>query len=916
MSSPQLPRLRNMTLDPSKDSSKSVDSVLKRMQRLQGAAPAPASNNIRRRGAVPQRFVSNADSDNTNNPAPKTEASKISQEDIINDKHAIQEQLTAASEAAVADAETERRLLLLSVKRLQRALTALGPEVSRTVKERTKTTAAVRRRLCQEIDLLKQQADDAARRVESGYALFKKHAVTTTAAGLSDIEIASQDPVSRAAAALKSLVKQGWFSLFLDIKDPATSLVERGEKAKAEIAKAEIRRRQLQDAPTKGLHEIAQLVHTMEQNFSEFRKVHHEAASIVTPRLTDTVFATNTFMRNKHHKEQQQAQELNRKFAKMVNCSAASQGRIVKVGDRCQVVDDGPHGTDMLVDARVTALHDNPSYNQSNRGNDDERFLYDVEIFIRSTDYAVPKLDIHNTMQYVLHYKLLHRQELYMKHDALSQPLPEAAKMAHPELVISNDVSSALYVRILYSAAEAAQKSLHVLADSLAKAGNGTTHEVPLKSVKRTLVKAATKYGGRIDRVLDICRETVVMDNFGDIIKAMRVLEDWLSKGKLRIVRAKNRLMTAYDASVASGYRDMLFNLMFPTEHEGTVQWEHITELQITLRGLYDIKTSGGHAIYRIGRFFSFFEKHTAIWYGQLTEETLEDLAQGMYAEVESSGTTLTPDLLELLFNKMASKGSRAVLLNISGCSGSDGQLLSKHITQRGLYPLHTFTSNGIGWVGEIPRNLFGDRTCATLGHLELANNKLTGKIPGALLARCTHLKSLSLYDNEFEGVFPVELCSLPQLKVLSLGKNRLNGPLPPELYTMPRLTRLSLQLNKFNGPIPEDIGNLKQLAYVNFNRNFFTGPIPASFATLPLETLNLENNNMDVTTVPQGLYDRKKNNGLVLKVSKQNRFYKKEQNDDSSSENYAKGRGGGHDKRRGNGRGRDNSHRGRGRGR
>ena len=73
----------------------------------------------------------------------------------------------------------------------------------------------------------------------------------------------------------------------------------------------------------------------------------------------------------------------------------------------------------------------------------------------------------------------------------------------------------------------------------------------------------------------------------------------------------------AFDASATGGYRDLLLNLR-------CLATGHIVELQITLKGLIDVKAGGGHANYAIARVHRLFERDTYRYEGALGDAVLE----------------------------------------------------------------------------------------------------------------------------------------------------------------------------------------------------------------------------------------------------------------------------------------------------
>ena len=106
------------------------------------------------------------------------------------------------------------------------------------------------------------------------------------------------------------------------------------------------------------------------------------------------------------------------------------------------------------------------------------------------------------------------------------------------------------------------------------------------------------------------------------------------AKGQLRVVRGKNKLMASFDAALAAGYRDILLNVQFKIKgSDGTFGWGHICEIQLTLTGLYELKTGGGHAGYRIGRHFALFEPSCSVWSARVDSKIVEDIKSGMYVD-------------------------------------------------------------------------------------------------------------------------------------------------------------------------------------------------------------------------------------------------------------------------------------------
>ncbi|KAL3511917.1 hypothetical protein ACH5RR_024634 [Cinchona calisaya] len=112
-------------------------------------------------------------------------------------------------------------------------------------------------------------------------------------------------------------------------------------------------------------------------------------------------------------------------------------------------------------------------------------------------------------------------------------------------------------------------------------------------------------------------------------------------------------------------------------------------------------------------------------------------------------------------------------------------------------------------------------------------------------------LKTLSLAGNNLEGVFPVEDCgqlaSLENLESLNLDDNYFNISIIPCITAIPALKTLSLAENNLEGVFPvEEFNHLTQLKNLNLSYTGLQGPL--SFKELKLEkleVLNLEGTQM-----------------------------------------------------------------------
>ncbi|XP_039026899.1 receptor-like protein 33 [Hibiscus syriacus] len=75
---------------------------------------------------------------------------------------------------------------------------------------------------------------------------------------------------------------------------------------------------------------------------------------------------------------------------------------------------------------------------------------------------------------------------------------------------------------------------------------------------------------------------------------------------------------------------------------------------------------------------------------------------------------------------------------------------------------------------------------------------------------------------------------------------NNFNGIVPPDLFTIPSLQYLDLSYNQLDGHLDDFHASKSQLSYVDLSNNKLDGPIPRSlFGLLHLDTLILSSNNM-----------------------------------------------------------------------
>jgi hypothetical protein len=87
---------------------------------------------------------------------------------------------------------------------------------------------------------------------------------------------------------------------------------------------------------------------------------------------------------------------------------------------------------------------------------------------------------------------------------------------------------------------------------------------------------------------------------------------------------------------------------------------------------------------------------------------------------------------------------------------------------------------------------------------LNLAQNELTGTIPGVIFKDMTRFSQLLLPYNRFMGTIPSELADSDSLVNLDLENNRLTGTIQPHLGTGASIDFVRLQENALTGRIED----------------------------------------------------------------------------------------------------------------
>ena len=121
-----------------------------------------------------------------------------------------------------------------------------------------------------------------------------------------------------------------------------------------------------------------------------------------------------------------------------------------------------------------------------------------------------------------------------------------------------------------------------------------------LKSTQRAIEKVIRSYGEDASRLVDVCRQCIVFD---DLQGVSACLSKIAADTDVKLLRVKNRLDLAYNASLSGGYRDVNINLRFTTPAAALLGVEtHVCELQLILRRIAELKREEGHQRYVTGR--------------------------------------------------------------------------------------------------------------------------------------------------------------------------------------------------------------------------------------------------------------------------------------------------------------------------
>ncbi|XVF27584.1 hypothetical protein REPUB_Repub14bG0121100 [Reevesia pubescens] len=139
----------------------------------------------------------------------------------------------------------------------------------------------------------------------------------------------------------------------------------------------------------------------------------------------------------------------------------------------------------------------------------------------------------------------------------------------------------------------------------------------------------------------------------------------------------------------------------------------------------------------------------------------------------------------------------------------------------------------------------------STLKMLNLSYNPFSpGRIPPEL-GNLTNLEILWLTECNLVGEIPDSLGRLKKLTDLDLAINHLVGEIPSSLTELVSVVQIELYNNSLTGELPRGFSKLTNLRLLDASMNHLTGTIPDELTQLPLESLNLYQNNFEGTLPP-----------------------------------------------------------------
>lgn len=420
------------------------------------------------------------------------------------------------------------------------------------------------------------------------------------------------------------------------------------------------------------------------------------------------------------------------------------------------------------------------------------------------------------------------RRRVYGGQPGIKQPLPEGVEPTNVQALFAvYDLAEATLPKLQEAVGTAVADAEQELRASSVEPHIKVKH-APLKAYERAAAKAAEKYKMNFSKLLDIARLTVVCDSLAEV---MAVLYKLRASTDVRIVRMKNRVHPLFPADESAGYRDVLMNVIVAAT--GCV-----CEVQVTLAAFVNIKNTGGHGCYKIGRVIGIDRVDETTHQGTLSIDVMNRVQAGLTQRLRLEGTMIPAKMRAILVspNCLAAPHVRLMELRMGACKGLSGfdveDMFSSKVCEALGNTIRIIDLTGTGIQGHLERVPLAS-FCHRLDMLLLGDNKLVGGIPKAL-GKLHQLRVLKLFDNkDLKGKLPPQFGQLESLEELELYRCGISGHIPKEFGTMRKLQVLTLSDNELSGPIPEEMGNLVALRLLYLHTNRLTSAIPDALGNL-----------------------------------------------------------------------------------
>ncbi|MDR9829792.1 RelA/SpoT domain-containing protein [Vibrio sp. FNV 38] len=135
---------------------------------------------------------------------------------------------------------------------------------------------------------------------------------------------------------------------------------------------------------------------------------------------------------------------------------------------------------------------------------------------------------------------------------------------------------------VLYSKAHQAQAELETLCQSTALLTSSEAYFAGVKSHQRAQEKITYELDGKVERITDLARATIVANDISSLMDVYEVLDR-----EATVVKVKNR----FKRPTPSGYRDLNILVQLPKTNI-------IAEVQLHLKAIADVKNGPEHDIY------------------------------------------------------------------------------------------------------------------------------------------------------------------------------------------------------------------------------------------------------------------------------------------------------------------------------